>query len=100
MGGRGQKSAHKMAASFPGSVVLTQNSVGHCSLSTPSMCTARIVRRYFETAELPENGTICEGDVKPFGRVQQEEEVGDEEDVAAALRGLGRWLGPGFGFGI
>jgi hypothetical protein len=85
-------SAHKMSAGYPGSVVLTQNSAGHCSISTPSLCTARFVRRYFEDGELPPNGTVCEADMKPFGHV----EVGGEEEVMAALRELGKWEGPRF----
>jgi hypothetical protein len=70
--------AHRTAARFPSSVVLTQDSPGvclegsitnmftdvrplsqHCSLSGPSLCTPRYIRRYLEDGILPPVGTIC-----------------------------------------
>lgn len=51
---------------FPGSVVLRQDSEGHCSHATPSLCTAKVVREYFQTGRLPEPGTVCQPDTKPF----------------------------------
>lgn len=59
--------AHRVSSElFPGSVVLQQDSEGHCSHGTPSMCTAKVLRRYFQTGELPQPGTICQPDKKPF----------------------------------
>ncbi|RPB03803.1 hypothetical protein L873DRAFT_1730857 [Choiromyces venosus 120613-1] len=58
--------AYTVSKGFAGSAVLEQNSEGHCSISAPSLCTAKYVRRYFETGELPPAGTICEADLKPF----------------------------------
>lgn len=55
-----------MAKGFPSSVVLTQNSDGHCTLSAPSLCTAKHVRAYFQNGTLPAIGTVCEVDVLPF----------------------------------
>jgi len=52
--------AHKMSKGFKNSVVLTQNSSGHCSLSGTSICTTKAVRAYFRNGTLPEEGTICE----------------------------------------
>ncbi|KAJ5929274.1 hypothetical protein N7454_007122 [Penicillium verhagenii] len=56
-----------MSSGFYQSVVLQQNSVGHCSVAAPSLCTSQLVRRYFQTGQLPEPGTICEVDKRPFG---------------------------------
>ena len=56
-----------MAKRFPGSVALEQASQGHCSISSPSLCTAKYVRSYFQTGKLPANGTVCEVDQVPFG---------------------------------
>jgi TAP-like protein len=79
-----------MSRGFSNSVVLTQNSSGvkliflalffclnllifysntnfqHCSISAPSLCTAKYVRQYFTDGTLPEPGTICEADLGPF----------------------------------
>lgn len=51
---------------FPGSVVLQQDSEGHCSHASPSLCTAVAVREYFQTGRLPRPGTVCQPEVKPF----------------------------------
>ncbi|KAF7301068.1 Abhydrolase-4 domain-containing protein [Mycena indigotica] len=61
-------SARKMSQGFGGSVVLTQNSAGHCSLSGPSICTQKAVRAYFVDGELPKGGTICPVDSQPFDK--------------------------------
>ncbi|KAL0580846.1 hypothetical protein V5O48_001138 [Marasmius crinis-equi] len=58
--------AHKVSKGFPGSVVLSQDSAGHCSLSSPSVCTARIIRNYFVNGTLPKAGTWCTIDGSPF----------------------------------
>ncbi|KIJ55460.1 hypothetical protein M422DRAFT_199675 [Sphaerobolus stellatus SS14] len=39
---------------------------GHCSFSLPSLCTAKITRRYFSDGILPPNGHICGVDDTPF----------------------------------
>lgn len=49
-------SAKKAQASFEGSVLVEQKSYGHCSVSMPSLCTAKHVRRYFYEGLLPEEG--------------------------------------------
>lgn len=51
---------------FPGSVVLQQDSEGHTSHATPSLCTAKVVREYFQTGTLPVPGTVCQPERKPF----------------------------------
>ncbi|GLB03375.1 hypothetical protein AtubIFM57258_007953 [Aspergillus tubingensis] len=60
------RNAHTMARGFPESIVLEQNSVGHCTLSGPSLCTAKAIRQYFQTGELPGPGTVCQVEELPF----------------------------------
>lgn len=58
--------AQRMAANFPGSVVLQQDSEGHTSWSSPSVCTAKVAKAYFQTGVLPEPDSICEPAQRPF----------------------------------
>ncbi|KAK7057882.1 Abhydrolase-4 domain-containing protein [Favolaschia claudopus] len=58
--------AKKMSRGFAGSVVLTQDSPGHCSLAAPSICTQKHIRRYFLDGILPEPGTVCDVDGSIF----------------------------------
>ncbi|ESK91321.1 alpha beta hydrolase fold family [Moniliophthora roreri MCA 2997] len=51
--------AHVVSNGFPGSVVLSQHSAGHCSVAAPSLCTAHVVRDYFVNGTLPKPGTRC-----------------------------------------
>ncbi|KAF7433702.1 hypothetical protein PC9H_005665 [Pleurotus ostreatus] len=51
--------ARKMAQGFPGSVVLAQDSPGHCSIAAPSVCTSKFVRAYFMNGTLPDEGVVC-----------------------------------------
>jgi hypothetical protein len=61
------RNAHVMSKDHEGSVVLTQDSSGHCSaFSSPSECTRNVIRRYFDTGELPAKGTICRADRVPW----------------------------------
>jgi pimeloyl-ACP methyl ester carboxylesterase len=53
------KSGRIMASKFPGSVVLVQDSAGHCSISTPTPCTLKGIREYFQTGTLPDPDTVC-----------------------------------------
>ncbi|KAI2717926.1 hypothetical protein DTO039G3_3440 [Penicillium roqueforti] len=61
------RNAYKMAAKFSGSVVLEQDSAGHCTYSPGSTCIAKNVRRYFHTGILPGIGNRCGPDKRPFG---------------------------------
>jgi pimeloyl-ACP methyl ester carboxylesterase len=54
---------------FPGSVVIETNGVGHCTLAMPSICTANLIQRYFQSGALPANGTRCPIYLGPFGLV-------------------------------
>ncbi|KAI1391969.1 TAP-like protein-domain-containing protein [Hypoxylon trugodes] len=60
------KNAGAMAADHPGAGVLTQDSMGHGTIKTPSKCKNAYVSKYFETGELPPAGTVCESDCKVF----------------------------------
>ncbi|GAB1315452.1 hypothetical protein MFIFM68171_05662 [Madurella fahalii] len=49
-----------------GSSVVVQEGYGHCALlASESECTIGIVREYFNTGRVPNNGTVCETDCKP-----------------------------------
>ncbi|TGO52603.1 hypothetical protein BCON_0138g00210 [Botryotinia convoluta] len=56
-----------MSKRFNGSRLLQQDSEGHLFVSMPSICSARIVRQYFQTGALPEVGTICPAYDRAFG---------------------------------
>ncbi|KAF5311060.1 hypothetical protein D9619_008146 [Psilocybe cf. subviscida] len=58
--------AKKMSKGFKDSVVLTQDSAGHCSLSAPSVCTQKHIRNYFIDGTLPAPGTMCHPVSPPF----------------------------------
>ncbi|KAJ7643513.1 TAP-like protein-domain-containing protein [Roridomyces roridus] len=58
--------ANKMSKGFAGSVVLTQDSIGHGSPAAPSLCTQKHIRRYFREGVLPRDGTVCSTDEGPF----------------------------------
>ncbi|KAF7376976.1 AB hydrolase-1 domain-containing protein [Mycena sanguinolenta] len=58
--------AVKTSEAFPGSVVLTQDSVGHTSLVAPSLCSYGYFRAYFVNGTLPAPGTVCPVDTELF----------------------------------
>ncbi|KAK2459323.1 hypothetical protein APHAL10511_008678 [Amanita phalloides] len=78
--------AKKMAEGFPGSVVLTQDSVGHTSISGPSPCTMKYVRAYFENGTLPDVGTVCPVLGPPF--LIQPTQTPSKRSDAQVLSGL------------
>jgi pimeloyl-ACP methyl ester carboxylesterase len=86
--------ARRMTSKFAGASLLQQDSEGHCSFSEPSTCTSRLVRQYFQTGLLPEAGTVCNPDKRPFlANVDDEITAGDSmrgmlEGASAAFRGL------------
>ncbi|EKM58437.1 uncharacterized protein PHACADRAFT_252751 [Phanerochaete carnosa HHB-10118-sp] len=51
--------AQKMSRGFNNSVVLHQDSAGHCTFAATSICTAKVIREYFREGKLPKNGTVC-----------------------------------------
>ncbi|KAJ8092911.1 hypothetical protein PM082_023545 [Marasmius tenuissimus] len=87
----------KVSKQFPGSVVLEQNSPGHCSVSAPSVCTAKIVREYFVDGTLPDQGTICPMDGMPFDDSSAKNAIlrrdlmsTEDAELADAMQGLAR----------
>ncbi|KAF8990425.1 TAP-like protein-domain-containing protein [Cyathus striatus] len=58
--------AKKMSRGFKSSIVLTQDSPGHCSLAAPSVCTQKYIREYFVNGTLPKEGTVCTVDEDIF----------------------------------
>ncbi|KAI1651056.1 TAP-like protein-domain-containing protein [Daldinia loculata] len=55
-----------MAKEHAGARVLLQESPGHTTLFSPGKCREDYVKKYFETGELPPEGTVCQPDCKPF----------------------------------
>ena len=68
--------AWTMAKGFEGAGVLHQDSEGHCTYASPSMCTGRALREYFQSGTLPGSrggleqwsghGALCEPDRLPL----------------------------------
>lgn len=92
------RNAFRMAEGFEGSVVLHQDSEGHCSYASPSLCTGRTLRRYFQTGELPAKGTICEPNRLPLDGFSEEEkpalpEGETDEELWRAMVSLNRVWG-------
>jgi pimeloyl-ACP methyl ester carboxylesterase len=63
------KNAKKMSVNFNGSRVLVQDNVGHGALfptAPGASCVWEHVKRYMDSGEMPDEGTICEFPCKPF----------------------------------
>ncbi|KAF2660327.1 hypothetical protein K491DRAFT_621285, partial [Lophiostoma macrostomum CBS 122681] len=58
--------AHRLSSNYTGSVVLTQNTIGHGILSAHSICTDMAIKAYFQTGELPASGATCEVEHEPL----------------------------------
>jgi hypothetical protein len=75
---------------------LIQDSYGHCTLSAPSLCSAKAIRKYFIDGTLPEEGLVCAAEEVPFvGNVTESINTlsVDDQKLLEALRGLSeeRW---------
>ncbi|KAK5990010.1 Serine protease Hip1-like protein [Cladobotryum mycophilum] len=81
--------AYYNSARFPGSVVLVQNSYGHCSSAAPSTCTAKHIHTYFQNGTLPEPGTACDPDINLFG-LPGDDSIEQHEELSYAVRQLSR----------
>ncbi|KAF8517932.1 hypothetical protein BU17DRAFT_76229 [Hysterangium stoloniferum] len=60
--------------------IALREGVGHCSCSLPSLCTAKITRKYFEDGSLPPDGHVCGVDTSPFLDPPAMSNVLNEED--------------------
>jgi pimeloyl-ACP methyl ester carboxylesterase len=60
------RSARLMQDRFPGSGLLVQDSAGHCSSSTPTPCTIKHIKEYFQTGALPDPQIVCAPPISPF----------------------------------
>ncbi|KAH0421016.1 hypothetical protein CcaCcLH18_13679 [Colletotrichum camelliae] len=60
------RNAHRVSTLFPGSVVLRQNTEGHGLHASPSICTGKAVRAYFQDGTLPEIDTVCEPEYRAW----------------------------------
>ncbi|KAK6981586.1 Abhydrolase-4 domain-containing protein [Favolaschia claudopus] len=89
----------KMSSGFAGSVLLTQDSPGHASLSAPSSCTMSHVAAYFVNGTLPAKDTVCSVDATAelFPRANSTESIAArgvrrsrsrEEELSEAVRKL------------
>lgn len=58
--------AKAIAERFIGAGLLEHHAHGHCTVASPSLCTAKAVRAYFVNGTLPEPGTVCEPEELPF----------------------------------
>ncbi|KAL0935523.1 uncharacterized protein CTRU02_210114 [Colletotrichum truncatum] len=54
--------AFTVQKAHPGSAVVVQEGVGHGFTANPSKCILDIIREYFHTGKVPENGTVCEAE--------------------------------------
>ncbi|KAL3451357.1 TAP-like protein-domain-containing protein [Aspergillus insuetus] len=61
-----KRGAHRMSSVFPGSVVLTQNSVGHTAFASASTCLVQRIQTYLLNGALPPANTTCQPDVQTF----------------------------------
>ncbi|EEU46614.1 uncharacterized protein NECHADRAFT_100212 [Fusarium vanettenii 77-13-4] len=84
------QSAFNNSARFPSSVVLRQNSYGHCSLAAPSTCTVQYIRKYFQDGTLPPAGSECDPDYDLFEMPAKGEEATSLDELTAAVLELVR----------
>ncbi|KAL8278961.1 hypothetical protein RQP46_008630 [Phenoliferia psychrophenolica] len=89
------KSGRHMAEVFgpKSAALLIQDSFGHCSSSTPSTCTARVLRDYFNNGIVPISETICVADpdtLFPSSHQMNAAKLDDDSKLRAALLDLSR----------
>ena len=66
------QSAHNASAVFDQSVVLEIHGYGHGSSSLASACAVQTVAAYFVNGTLPDVGTVCPVDVRPYHPLEQQ----------------------------
>lgn len=82
------QNAIKQSKGFPGSVVLTQNSAGHCTIAAVSQCSASAMRAYMRDGTLPQNGTVCEIESQYFEQKAPATTKRSEDEAVKAWRAL------------
>ncbi|KAL7792601.1 TAP-like domain-containing protein [Trichoderma ceciliae] len=76
------RSARVMADNHPGSAVVVQDTLGHCTWgSGPSRCTWKIVADYFHHGTVPDKETRCEEDCGPWDKDCDAYKVLKRDDV-------------------
>lgn len=79
---------------FPNSRLVEVNIEGHRTVASPVLCVGKILRTFFQEGKVPDKGTVCQPDLRPWlGCVapdgcKSREPV--EEALFAALSGLTR----------
>ncbi|KAF9072802.1 hypothetical protein BDP27DRAFT_1400715 [Rhodocollybia butyracea] len=77
------------------SVLVIQDGPGHTSFAMPSLCTAKLQRRYF-AGDIPQNGTLCPVDVKTFPDEDSERSLQalsrEDQELVDALKEIGEGL--------
>ncbi|KAJ8514435.1 hypothetical protein ONZ45_g8045 [Pleurotus djamor] len=56
----------RMSSLFPGSVVLSQDGLGHGIMASPSNCTLQYVQAYFNNGTLPPKDTVCKVNIPTY----------------------------------
>jgi hypothetical protein len=101
------RAAVKMALKFKGAGLLEQKSQGHCTISTVSRCTGKIVREYVHSGKVPPpptgvdaefkgEWTQCGVDEIPWGRraaKMSDFETAEEKETAEAWQHVQRVMG-------
>ncbi|KAH7305222.1 Alpha/Beta hydrolase protein [Stachybotrys elegans] len=77
-------SAKKARDSFEGAGFVEQKSYGHCTMSMPSLCTAKHVKRYFNEGKLPEDGSTCSIDADYFQAENRPSTLSEEDEELLA----------------
>jgi pimeloyl-ACP methyl ester carboxylesterase len=70
------RNARAMQGRFEGAGLVTLEDDGHCSIGAPSLCQARVLGRYFQSGEVPEQGKECLPDRWPFDDAVEVDEAG------------------------
>ncbi|KAL5640564.1 hypothetical protein ACGC1H_001140 [Rhizoctonia solani] len=87
--------AQKMAKSFgnESAVLLVQEGFGHCTISHPSLCTAKVVRDYFLEGKVPEPGAVCKPEPGYLFPGNETKSIlglsAEDQKLWEALKGLG-----------
>ncbi|KAM0224956.1 hypothetical protein ACHAPA_001599 [Fusarium lateritium] len=84
------QSSFNNSAKFPSSVVLKQNSYGHCSAAAPSSCSIRYIREYFQNGTLPAPGTECNSDYDLFEMPKAGEDVTGLDELSSVALMMAR----------